>query len=182
MKAKLLAFASICLLLFLRIGAFQWVTADSNKKIPTPVSGCTMNVSSGFSIPSPDAGNRRGLTRRMGKHTTDSGFRKENVRKCQLLRRPCWPVLLGLRLCALPSWPLIRGLFRPFTSLGQLLLDVPSARCIGQMRKIFVDGAQFFFAHSSDRLPRHRLADFMPVRIYATAHGGDKFLEFPFLH
>src|SRR6202020_2018513 len=73
------------------------------------------------------------------------------------------------------------GLSRPSPSLMQPPLAVPSAGCIMQMRKIFVDGAQFFVAHSSDRLPRHLLADFMPVRIDAAAHGGDKFLEFPIL-
>ena len=39
-----------------------------------------------------------------------------------------------------------------------------------QVRQELVDCAKFFIAHSSNRLPRHLLAEFMPVGIDAGSH------------
>jgi hypothetical protein len=44
---------------------------------------------------------------------------------------------------------------------------------------IFIDRPEFFIAHSSDRPPRHLLAEFVAVGIDAGAHGGDEFLKLP---
>jgi hypothetical protein len=41
--------AFICFLLFVRIGAFQWVTANPNKK-SFPVSHCISNVATALSL------------------------------------------------------------------------------------------------------------------------------------
>ena len=50
------------------------------------------------------------------------------------------------------------------------------------MSEIFVDGGQFVIIHSSDRTPRHLLADLMAVRIDAGAHGSDEFHKLPILN
>jgi hypothetical protein len=40
MKTNERKIAFICFHLLFRIGTFQWVTADSNKKFPSAISGC----------------------------------------------------------------------------------------------------------------------------------------------
>jgi hypothetical protein len=40
MKANERKIAFICFQKLFRIGTFQWITADSNKKIPSAISGC----------------------------------------------------------------------------------------------------------------------------------------------
>ena len=51
----------------------------------------------------------------------------------------------------------------------------------GHMRQIFIDGGQFVVIHSSNRTPRHLLADFMAVGIDAGAHRGDELGKLPVL-
>jgi hypothetical protein len=50
------------------------------------------------------------------------------------------------------------------------------------MRQVLVDRAELFIAHSSDRPPRHFLAEFVAVWIDAGAHRGDELLELPSLY
>src|SRR5712664_3355594 len=68
----------------------------------------------------------------------------------------------------------------PWRSPGCCIVQRPSG--IRQAHQIFIDRPEFFVAHSSDRPPRHLLAEFMAVGIDAGAHGGDEFLEFPSLY
>ena len=70
------------LVLFVRIGAFQWVTANPNKKI-LPVSHCISNVTSAFfSFAARHARLNRDLELVHRNHySTCSVFRKENARK-----------------------------------------------------------------------------------------------------
>jgi hypothetical protein len=48
--------------------------------------------------------------------------------------------------------------------------------------QILVDCDQFFIIHFSNGTPRHLFAEFMAAGIGAGAHGGYKFLQFPFLY
>ena len=50
------------------------------------------------------------------------------------------------------------------------------------MRQVLVDRAELFIAHSSDRLPRHLVAEFMAVGVDAGAHRGDELLKLPSPH
>jgi hypothetical protein len=74
----------ICLLLFFRIGAFQWVTANPNKKIGPRLNSRlrlrAKRLKRLFSSLLSGAGQGAGLIRRLGKtYTTASVSGKENV-------------------------------------------------------------------------------------------------------
>ena len=68
---------------------------------------------------------------------------------------------------------------RGHTLLTPFLGTGPSGT--GQVGQIFIDCAELFIAHSSDRPPRHFLAEFMAVGINAGAHRGDELLKLPSL-
>jgi hypothetical protein len=84
------------------------------------------------------------------------------------------------RLHRLPEWILDRP--RPVWALdkaGDSCLGISRS---GQMRQIFVDRTEFLIIHSSNRPPRHLLAEFMTVGIDSGTHGCDKFLQLPSLY
>src|SRR5260221_4286235 len=53
---------------------------------------------------------------------------------------------------------------------------------IRQMRQVLINRAELFIAHSSDCPPRHFLAEFMSIGIYAGTHRGHELLKLPSLY
>src|SRR5262245_17266722 len=64
----------------------------------------------------------------------------------------------------------------------QLLFLKTSPSGIGQVGQIFINRPELFIAHSSDRLPRHFLADFVTTRVDPRSHRRDEFLKLPSFH
>src|ERR1700722_18600749 len=69
------------LVLFVRIGTFQWVTANPNR-IFLPLSHCASNVTVAFSLPvlPRGAAAKRSSIRRTVRYTIDFGFTQEIAR------------------------------------------------------------------------------------------------------